>query len=196
MEWEVEQHDTWPVKYVSSNVEHILGYSPVEMLDPGFSYPALIHPDDIDAFMALNGHAFKEKTPFSAETRIFAVDNEVRWIVAESTPRTLPDRTAVCEGVVTDITDRKHAEEALGESLKRFNDLISYVTVGVLVFWFRANGLMEFEYVSHGWCEMNQIRREELMENSTLAWDIIHPDDMESFIQLNRQVVRDSSSIV
>ncbi|QQE64197.1 hypothetical protein GFS31_08760 [Leptolyngbya sp. BL0902] len=182
--------------FMSSRFLDLLGLAREEVdADPQSPF-ARIHPDDIDAFMTRNVRAFKEKIPFFAEARIIPANNEVRWITAESNPRPLPDGTTVWEGVVTDISDRKRAEAALSESLQRFNDLVAYVSVGVYVFWQRANGTMEFEYVSDGWCELNHIRREEVLNNPRLAWDVIHPDDFQAFNQLNQQVVLERQPFV
>lgn len=175
--------------FTSSRFLELMGVTREEVdADPNSPFK-LIHPDDTDAVMALSVQAFQGKNPFFAEFRMRSANDEVRWMTAESNPRTLPDGTTVWEGVVTDISDRKQAEEALSESLRRFNDLVAYVSVGVYVFWLRANGTMEFEYVSDGWCEMNHIRREDVLNNPMLAWDVIHPDDFEDFKQLNQQVM-------
>ncbi|WP_330202668.1 PAS domain S-box protein [Cyanobacterium sp. Dongsha4] len=70
---------------------------------------ACVHPDDYDAWVALNAEVFAKKTPFFGETRV-VINGEVRWITAESVPRDLPDGSTVWEGVLTDITDRKNYE--------------------------------------------------------------------------------------
>lgn len=149
-----------------------------------------VHPDDFDAWVALNTKTFEQKAPFFGEVRV-VVQGETRWVTAESYPRSLPDGTTVWEGVLADITDRKRAEAALGESLQRFNDLVAYLSVGVYVFWHRADGRMEFEYVSDGWCEMNRVRREEALADASVAINNVHPDDMESFVQANQEAVRE-----
>lgn len=147
-----------------------------------------LHPDDFDDWVALNAKTFAEKLPFYGEARVI-INGETRWITAESTPRTLADGTTVWEGVLADITDRKRAEQALSESLQRFNDLVAHVSVGVYVFWVRADGSVEFEYVSDGWCAMNHIQREEVLRDPMLAFEIIHPDEIEDFHKLNHKVV-------
>jgi PAS domain S-box-containing protein len=80
-------------------------------LDPlkGF---ACVHPEDFDQWVQLNVQAFSTRTRFFGETRV-VIDGEVRWITAESEPRTLADGSTVWEGVLTDITARKLTEHAL-----------------------------------------------------------------------------------
>jgi len=153
---------------------------------------ACVHPHDFDEWVALNAKAFEERSPFFGEVRLL-VNGEIRWVTAESKPRTLPDGTTVWEGVLADISDRKFAEQALNESLERFNDLVANVSVGVYVFWFRANGDMAFEWVSDGWCTMNRIRREDVLANPEVANAIIHPEDLAGFLAQNEEAVRDQS---
>jgi len=73
---------------------------------------ACVHPDDYDHWVQINAEAFKNKQPFFGETRVI-VQGEERWITAESKPRDLVDGTVVWEGVLIDVTERKHAEQAL-----------------------------------------------------------------------------------
>ncbi|RRR65335.1 MAG: diguanylate cyclase [Candidatus Viridilinea halotolerans] len=181
--------------FMSSRFLKLTGLTREEAASDPLKGFACVHPDDFDAWVALNAATFNEKKPFFGETRL-VVEGEIRWITAESFPRTLPDGTTVWEGVLADVTDRKRAEEALSESLRRFNDLVAYVSVGVYVFWQRANGEIEFEYVSDSWCAMNQIRREDVLNNAWLAWSIVHPDEIEVFKQLNQQVVRERQPFV
>ena len=181
--------------FMSSRFLQLTGLTREEAAADPLKGFACVHPDDFDAWVALNVQTFAEKKPFFGETRV-VVNGDIRWITAESFPRTLPDGQTVWEGVLADITDRKRAEEALSESLRRFNDLVAYVSVGVYVFWHRARGPMEFEYVSDGWCAMNQLRREDVLANPWLAWDVIHPEDIAYFKQYNEQVVHERKQFV
>ncbi len=176
--------------FMSSRFLQLTGVSREEAAADPMKGFACVHPDDLDRWIALNVETFTEKKPFFGETRII-VNGEVRWITAESFPRTLSDGKTVWEGVLTDITDRKRAEEALSESLSRFNDLVEHVSVGVYVFWHRASGTMEFEYISDGWCIMNQLCREDVQKNPFLAWEVIHPEEIEYFRVYNQEVVRE-----
>ena len=76
---------------------------------------ACVHPDDYDRWVRLNAAAFAHKQPFYGETRIL-VAGEMRWVIAESSPRGLPDGSTIWEGVIIDITARKQAEAALAQA--------------------------------------------------------------------------------
>ena len=179
--------------FMSRRFLELIGLTREEALSNPMKGFECVHPDDLDAWLALNAEAFNAKKPFSGETRLM-VKGDIRWITAESFPRPLPDGTTVWEGVLADVTDRKRAEEALSESLRLFNNLVDRVSVGFYVFWHRANGTLEFEYVSDSWCDINQIRRDDVLKDPWLAWNIIHPDEFEAFKKLNEQVVQERRS--
>lgn len=176
--------------FMSSRFLELTGLTREEAASDPLKAFACVHRDDYDQWVAMNIRAFEEKTPFFGETRV-VINGEERWIIAESKPRTLSDGTTVWEGVLADITDRKRAEKALSESLARFNDLVAHVSVGVYVFWHRANGRTEFEYVSDGWCTMNKISREDILADAQVAFKLIHPEDLQDFLNLNEGAIRE-----
>lgn len=71
-----------------------------------------VHPDDYEAWIAMNVECFEQRKPFYGETRV-VVNGQVRWVLAESVPRTLDDGSTVWEGALSDITARKIAEQSL-----------------------------------------------------------------------------------
>ncbi len=147
--------------FMSSRFLELTGLTREEAAEDTLKAFACVHPDDYDEWVGLNARAFEKKSPFFGETRIIA-DGKTRWVTAESRPRTMPDGTTVWEGVLADITARKLAEEALSESISRFNDLVAHVSVGVYIFWNRADGRTEFEYVSDSWCNLKMAKADGL----------------------------------
>jgi len=87
---------------------------------------------------------------------------------------------------VRDITERIRTEEALRESLSRYDELVENVPVGVYILWTRATGHLEFEYVSDRWCEIHQLKREDVLSDVTRANNQVHPDDIDDFLACNR----------
>lgn len=98
--------------FMSSRFLELTGLTREDVLADPLNGFACVHPDDYDEWLRMNGEAFAEKTSFFGETRV-VVNGEIRWITAESFPRTLPDGATVWEGVLADITDRKRAEAAM-----------------------------------------------------------------------------------
>lgn len=73
-----------------------------------------VHPEDYDNWIALNIECFREKKPFYGEVRV-VVRDQVRWVVAESIPRSLDDGSTIWEGALSDITAQKIAEQSIKE---------------------------------------------------------------------------------
>lgn len=93
---------------------------------------ACVHPEDREEWIRKNAHVFAHKLPFKEETRII-VKGETRWIRAESAPRDLPDGSVLWEGVLTDITDRKLAEQKVAASEARLRTILDNIPVPVAI---------------------------------------------------------------
>jgi PAS domain S-box-containing protein len=75
-----------------------------------------IHPDDRNTVQRALDHAIKEHIDFSIEHRVLVPDGEVKNIVALARPSRPSPGIVEYMGAVTDVTDRKRAEEALRRS--------------------------------------------------------------------------------
>jgi len=83
----------------------------------GDGWAESVHPDDLDACFASYVAAFDARVPFRLEYRLRRFDGEYRWVLDLGTPRY--DSTGQFAGYIGccfDITDRKQAEQALGEA--------------------------------------------------------------------------------
>ena len=102
-------------EFVSTRFLELLGLDREAVRADPFNGFACVHPDDRAEWIRKNAHVFTHKLPFREECRV-VVGGEIRWMLAESTPRSLPDGSTVWEGVLTDLTDRKRAERQLAEA--------------------------------------------------------------------------------
>jgi PAS domain S-box-containing protein len=75
-----------------------------------------IHPDDRDIVQRALGHAVQENIDFSVEHRVLMPDGELKYILALARPSRPSPGVLEYLGAVTDVTDRKSAEEALRRS--------------------------------------------------------------------------------
>jgi PAS domain S-box-containing protein len=108
------------ISYVSPPIERVLGYSPSELV--GLKFHSLIHHDDL-AEIVQSFQDVLENRLHPSEFRIQAKSGEYRWVRSSSRPILKNGKPIGINGVFTDITDRKSAEEALRESERRFKSM-------------------------------------------------------------------------
>lgn len=121
----VREHDgSMRFQYVSAGVERLHGL-PVEAVlrDSTLLYRQIT---DEDRPRVRAAHDVSEKTMgvFNVIARMRRADGEVRWLHLDSAPRRLPDGRVIWDGVETDVTERKRAEEELrrlNRALKTFS---------------------------------------------------------------------------
>jgi PAS domain S-box-containing protein len=100
--------------YISPRIEHVLGYTPHEWLSHPAPMGTLTHPDDIAAARAAEEASLAAGEPYRAEYRMRAKDGRWVWISDEaSAVRDREGRPLFMQGIMYDITERKHAEERL-----------------------------------------------------------------------------------
>ena len=75
-----------------------------------------VHADDYERCRETYTDAFRMRQPFTMEYRIRRADGEFRWVLESGNPRFSPGEIFLGYiGSCIDITERKHAEEALGD---------------------------------------------------------------------------------
>ncbi len=80
------------------------------------------YSEDRESLLCANRRAVETKQPLRWEGR-FPIRGEIRWIKIESDPTVLPTGDSLWNGVVTDITERKLAEIALGHANRALHTL-------------------------------------------------------------------------
>ena len=109
--------NTTPI-YVSPQVRTLFGYTQEEwMQDAGWKG---IHPEDRDRISAAADRHNRRGEPFDEEYRFRHKDGRWRWVSDRASVIRGEDGTILfSHGVMSDITERKLAEEALQESERR-----------------------------------------------------------------------------
>ncbi len=107
-------------RYISPQVEAVLGYSPDDfMADPDI-WATCVHPEDRERVLAEVALCHATGTDYSSEYRMVRRDGSVIWWHDEARiVRDDHDQPLYLLGVNTDITERKKAEEEIGR-LARF----------------------------------------------------------------------------
>jgi PAS domain S-box-containing protein len=99
--------------YVSPQYERLTGFTPAERLaDPGL-WMRMIHPDDRDRVMARSNRTNETGEDYDIEHRIIRKDGRVVWVHDHAFLVRSSSGDDAWQGVLSDITDRKVAEETL-----------------------------------------------------------------------------------
>ena len=117
--------------YYGPNVQSVLGHSESHLLKNPQLWHDSIHPEDIHRVDAVIKD-FKYGKPFEIEYRIKDIKGNWRWFLDRSIGRQKEDGEIVIEGIATDITDRKRAEEALRQSEEKLTRLKKMESLGLL----------------------------------------------------------------
>ncbi|MGH8563450.1 MAG: hybrid sensor histidine kinase/response regulator [Gammaproteobacteria bacterium] len=90
----------------------------------GWGWLEAIHPDDRERMAQAWRQCVQDKCMCQTEYRLRAADGSYRWMAVRAVPVLEADgRVREWVGMNTDITERKQAEEALGQSEERFRML-------------------------------------------------------------------------
>ncbi len=110
--------------YVSPQYERLLGYTAEERMgDPGL-WLRQIHPADREWVLAESKRTNRTGDPFAVEYRMIARDGRVVWVQDEA--EVIRDETGAplyWQGVLLDISERKHAEQGLAKALEQLRSL-------------------------------------------------------------------------
>lgn len=103
-------------QFVAPQAETMLGYPRSRwMKDPTF-WRTFLHPDDRDRVVADYLAAIREGKPYQQEYRVVRADGAVRWVNDSAVVlRDADGKPSLVQGIFTDVTDRRLAEQLLRE---------------------------------------------------------------------------------
>jgi PAS domain S-box-containing protein len=159
-------------EYVSEGVCDLTGYTvDAYLVYRSTSYGANMHPDDRERVGQEVQAALEQHRPFEMTYRILTRSGEVKWVWERGEGSYTPDGSLTyLEGFVTDVTERKRAEQLLRQSEESYRRLISFSPYAVLV-----NRGDRIVFANDQAIKLfGAVRTNELLDKSLL--DLIHPD--------------------
>jgi len=87
-----------------------------------------LHPDARDAIVTSIRDSARTQQTYHSEFRVVLPGQGLRWRSCDANPELLEDGSTLWHGVITDITGRKEAEEALRDSERRYRLISETVT--------------------------------------------------------------------
>ena len=158
------------LKFANRKTTEMIGYSKEELTSKPF--PEFIHPDD--RMLVLDRHLKRlqgEGSPSVYPFRIVHKSGNIKWVELNTVLITWEGRPATLN-FLSDITERKEAEEALQESEKKFRVLTETAASGIFI---HHGG--RFIYVNPASEAISGYTRKELLAMN--FWDLVHPDFRE-----------------
>jgi PAS domain S-box-containing protein len=140
----------------------------------GSGWKASIHPDDLELHVGKWRAALKSGEPVEIETRFRRADGEYRWFLARAAP--LPDEAGNIlkwYEVLTDIEDRKQAEQALRASQTKLEAAQRIAHVG----WWERDFSTGQVSLSEEVCRIFGVQPLELPQWHERWLKLIHPED-------------------
>ena len=184
------QASDYTCTFVSENVSRIMGFSNWEMLEDKDFWAVRLHPED-------SKRVFEEMAPLiekgegTIEYRFRHRDGHYIWI--QDTFRVIHDaqgRPSEIVGSWADISDRKQAEEALGERMAVMNDLETLVGASpAIIYTTQVSGDYACTFVSENLDSIMGYSPWEMRDDKKFWVKRLHPDDADRvFVELDRLI--------
>ena len=134
-----------------------------------------VHPDDKERVFKEWYKSTEARSRFKMEYRFVDKEGNVTWTIGQAAPMKNGQGQLIgFSGTLTDITERKLAEEALRVSVEKYRLLVDNQT-DLLV---KVDREGRFQFVSPSYCKMFGKADEELLGKAFMP--LVHPDDRES----------------
>jgi len=109
--------------FVSPNIKKVYGYNPEEIYKEGERLLlGRIHPNDVEKVKEVYKTLFEKGIPFDSEYRIKRKDGEWIWLYDRSIVTYERDGVMYADGVFSDITERKKAEQKLTDAYQKLKE--------------------------------------------------------------------------
>ena len=171
--------DKFKTSFVSPNAENVFGYTQEEIYEGDNNvFPERIHPEDAEKVKEAFEKLFEHGTMFDVEYRIKGKDGEWIWGHDRSIAVYERDGVKYADGVFSNITSRKQAEEALRESEALLEAAMDQSQAGIAIAD-APNG--KLRYVNNSGLGIRGKAKEEIVDGIGIqqyvaSWQILHFD--------------------
>ena len=111
----------------------VTGHSPEEFESDPYLWHRIIFPEDRDAVLSNLTQAAKDGAAFEVEHRVIRKDGKIRWVRNKQVPRRdAAGRIVSYDGLMSDITEKKRADEDLKAAQSQLMQLEKLHSIGQL----------------------------------------------------------------
>ena len=152
--------------YVSNRARELYRIDPGEYLNDATKAFALVHPDDLSAYLASIETSARNLSPWQIEYRLKFADGAETWVFGKALPQLEADGSVLWHGFVTDINEQKLAELRLRENEAKMRALFEMSPLGIARNTLAGN----FIEVNQAMLDITGYNQEELKQIS--YWDL------------------------
>ncbi len=171
--WSVEL-PSYQITYLNPAIKTIYGRPETDFYEDNTLWSKVIHPDDVARIQVIQ-NALIQQGFRDSEYRIIRPDGEVRWMHDRAwLVKDEHGQPIRMDGIASDITARKRAEDALHQDEERLKLTLEGIEAGTWE-WIIPTGETVF---NERWAEILGYTLDELAPVSIQTWyDLVHPDD-------------------
>ncbi|MBW4657660.1 MAG: PAS domain-containing protein [Drouetiella hepatica Uher 2000/2452] len=170
----------WTMEFISQPIQAITGYAATAFTQSKLpSFAEIIYPEDEGRIRSEVGMAIAEKRPYELEYRIRHADGSLRWVYEKG--QGIFDITGelLClDGVIFDISDRKHSEERM----RLLESVVVNTNDAVVIFQVSSTSELKVVYVNRAFTQMTGYELDEAVGRTA---DCLHGANTDR-AELNR----------
>ncbi len=169
----------------------ILGFTRGARVKPSVS--RVILKEDQDIYYHLRKRLLETGDPQTCELRMVKGDGTIFWAHLSVTAAAGEGGAPANRLVIIDITARKQAEAATQEALGRLQKIAGRLPGVVYQYLLRPDGSSCFPFASESLREIYQVGPEDVREDASKVFAILHPDDVAGVTASIQESARDLS---
>ncbi|HUI25044.1 MAG TPA: PAS domain S-box protein [Candidatus Kryptonia bacterium] len=172
--------------YLSPRLKAILGVRDGEIGSNPAEWLNRVHPEDLERAVAtLMAHLSGDTAHCECEYRLRHANGTYRWVVSRGLAiRDSSGAPCRMAGSLTDVTERRQADEALRASEERFSNAFTYAPIGMALVALDGRAFQ----VNRALCKMLGYDEAELLGKT--VGEITHPDDVASAYEQVARLLR------
>jgi PAS domain S-box-containing protein len=155
----------------------------------GLGWLKAVHPDDREKLEGGWNSAVQSQRTSADEYRFLRSDGSIVWVMGNAVPEWIDNKIVGYIGTITDITDRKQAEEVLRESESSLQDAQEMAKMGS---W-EWDMVTQKTNWSNNYFSIHGFTPAEVEPSFELFRNRIHPDDVHFLDETHAKIMKDKT---